>query len=324
MKQKYTSGTDQQGLMSPPREIPLQYAGFFGSWDSPHYRFFMYFIRVSMASIFLGLLYINALVIRESKLWSLIIGDERYLLIYAVINGITLLTLGLLSIVSYRFYRHMKREEVRLRNRSNRLTAHAQLQLQLFREIKSGLWEQFISIETKLVNSAIMNNPYHSASRYGALNFNSDQNELWCHILGLQRIFGICYKVDEDIEATALGARYMVSYKPLAKCFDELECAINDLVESGIDIHNEQILQDLICKRLVALEGLNRRAIEMIMQTEETLNSLVPKLDSISLVKKEHSKLAMDDDIFDKRIPEIDPFEEGPFLKPIEPSGERY
>jgi hypothetical protein len=50
----------------------------------------------------------------------------------------------------------------------------------------------------------------------------------------------------------------------------------------------------------------------------------VPKLDSISLVKKEHSKLAIDDDIFDKRIPEIDPFEEGPFLKPIEPSGERY
>jgi hypothetical protein len=68
MKQKYTSGTDQQGLMSPPREIPLQYAGFFGSWDSPHYRFFMLFIRVSMAGIFLGLLYINALVIHEGQL----------------------------------------------------------------------------------------------------------------------------------------------------------------------------------------------------------------------------------------------------------------
>ena len=111
MKEKYSSGTDRQGSISSKKTPPVEYVGFFGSWDAPKYRFYLTFIRICMATIFLGLLYVNVRMIQDNFLWSFILEDEFSLIIMIAIEGMVLLTLALLASVSYKFYRNLKREE---------------------------------------------------------------------------------------------------------------------------------------------------------------------------------------------------------------------
>ena len=71
MKTKHPSKSTGQGPGAPVVNLDynerikgkVEYVGFFGSWDSPKYRFFFVFIRILMASIFIGLLYVNASIV---------------------------------------------------------------------------------------------------------------------------------------------------------------------------------------------------------------------------------------------------------------------
>ena len=163
----------------------------------------------------------------------------------------------------------------------------------------------------------MITNPNLRDSRYGALNFNRDQNELWCHIVNLERMFGICYKLDEDMEACALSAKNLISYKPLATHFEQLEAAINELIESGVDINNERPLLDLVCSRLVELEGLNRRAIEMIMQTESTLDSMLLPRDCVPPLKFNERVSDYEDEMLIRKPSDrlVDPFDDMDFTQ---------
>lgn len=293
MKEKYSSGTDRQGSLSSKKTPPVQYVGFFGSWDAPKYRFYLTFIRICMASVFLGLLYANVRMIQDNFLWSFILEDEFSLIIMIVIEGMVLLTLGLLASVSYKFYRHLKREEAEAQGAADRLNVHVNHMHLNFRKIKTELWSQLISIENKLVNSATVSTPYKTDGT-SALRFNDDQYLIWKHLTNLERVFSCSYSIDQDTEVDGYTSSKILSYRPLVNSFDQLELGIKQLLKSGTDIHHEATVSDMICHRLITLDEVNRMALNSINNTEYLLNYVIPKIDSLSDLEGYSSSLKAD------------------------------
>lgn len=290
MKEKYSSGTDRQGSTSSKQEPPVQYVGFFGSWDAPKYRFYLTFVRIFMASVFLGLMYVNARMIHDNFLWSFILEDELSLIIVISIEGMVLLTLALLASVSYKFYRHLKKEEAKAKAATDRLNVHVNHMHLNFMKIKTELWSQLISIENKLVNSATISTQYPSDGM-PALKFNDDQYVIWKHLTNLERVFGCGYNIAEDTEADGYISNKMLSYRPLVNSFDQLELGIEELLESGTNVHHAATVADMICYRLIKLEENNRQLLQTITNTDNSLNAVLPKINRVADLEVYSSKI---------------------------------
>lgn len=285
MKEKYSSGTDRQGSISSKKKPPVAYVGFFGSWDAPKHRFYLTFMRICMATIFLGLLYANVRMIQDSFLWKFILEDDITLIIMIAIEGMVLLTLALLASVSYKFYRNLKREEAEKEHASSMIQTNAHRLYVNLIGLKSELWSQFLNMEFLLVNGCST----HSARPYDPeprLNFNEDQHRLWKQITRCNRIFGHYYDKEADPDLNAPSEAGVIPYKPLVERLESLDDGLREMFESGINIKNELSASDLITTRLTELEALQRRTIQILMSTDDTFRSLMPRLDQVADIGK--------------------------------------
>ena len=283
MKEKYSSGTDRQGSLSSKKTPPIEYVGFFGSWDAPKYRFYLTFMRICMATIFLGLLYVNVRMIQDNFLWSFILEDEFSLIIMIVIEGMILLTLALLASVSYKFYRHLKREEVEKERASSMIQAHAHRMYVNLIGLKSELWNVFLSMESLLVNGCYTTTKYDAEQR---LRLNDELQLLWKMFTRFNRIFSHYYDKDSDPDLNAPSEPGVIPHKPLVERLEILHDGLLEMFESGINLKNELTATDLISTRLTELEALQRRTIQILMSTDDTFRSLMPRLDQVADVEK--------------------------------------
>ena len=78
----------------------------------------------------------------------------------------------------------------------------------------------------------------------------------------------------------------MIPYKPLVERLESLDDGLREMFESGINIKNELSASDLITTRLTELEALQRRTIQILMSTDDTFRSLMPRLDQVADIGK--------------------------------------
>ena len=283
MKEKYSSGTDRQGSISSKKKPPVEYVGFFGSWDAPKYRFYLTFVRIFMASVFLGLMYVNARMIHDNFLWSFILEDELSLILVISIEGMVLLTLALLASVSYKFYRHLKREDAEKEQVSSMIQTHAHRMYTNLIGLKSELWNVFLNMESLLVNGCYTTKTYDAEPR---LRLNDELQMLWKMFTRFNRIFSHYYDKDADPDLNAPSEPGVIPHKPLVERLESLHDGLREMFESGINLKNELTATDLITTRLTELEALQRRTVQILISTDDAFRSLMPRLDQVADVGK--------------------------------------
>lgn len=286
MKTKHPSKSTGQGPGAPVVNIDynervkgkVEYVGFFGSWDSPKYRFFFTFIRIIMAGIFVGLLYVNASIVCDEWFRAYILNNELHLWFLIIADGALLLMLGLLSSVAYKFYRHLKREKAYIEDVSSSISTHSHRLYVHLKEAQTELWYHLVSLENLLVQSACVS--HNPSGLESCVKFTDTQFALWKQFIRLERIFGSRCNVEDDPDLNSPSSMGLLPCKPLLVRLEALEDGLRDLFESSINLKDDLTASDIISKRLVQLETLCRSTMQSVISTEASLNDVVSNVTS--------------------------------------------
>lgn len=292
MKTKHPSKSTGQGPGAPVVNIDynervkgkVEYVGFFGSWDSPKYRSFFTFIRLFMAGIFLGLLYVNASIVCDEWFRAYILNNELHLWFLIIADAALLLMLGLLSSVAYKFYRHLKREEAYISDIAYEQSQYSYALYQELLRLKTELRDQFLNVENQLVNGSLRSspNPSHTESM---LSLSDRHYELWKHVAKMIRIFGYGYEPSNDPEMYESDVNGQISYRNLVDCFSKLEGGIWKMYNYGLDLKDDLTASDRLGSRLAELEGTIRMLARKVESADASILEITPALHSIA-----HSK----------------------------------
>ena len=292
MKTKHPSKSTGQGPGAPVVNLDynerikgkVEYVGFFGSWDSPKYRFFFVFIRILMASIFIGLLYVNASIVCDEWFRGYVLDDDLHFWFLIIADGLILLMLGLLSSVTYKFYRHLKREKAYIEDVAYEQNQYSYALYQEFLRLKTELREQFLNVETQLVNGSLISSP-NSSDKESMLSLSDRHYELWKHVAKMIRVFGYGYDPVEDPEMYESDTKGQMSYRNLVDCFNKVESGIWKMFNYGLDLKDDLTASDRVRSRLAELEGTIRYLAQKVECADASIIEITPALHDIA-----HSK----------------------------------
>ena len=132
-----------------------------------------------MASIFIGLLYVNASIVCDEWFRGYVLDDDLHFWFLIIADGLILLMLGLLSSVAYKFYRHLKGEKAYIEDVAYEQNQYSYALYQEFLRLKIELRDQFLNVETQLVNGSLMSSPNSSDMPCSLSIRSTTSSSLW-------------------------------------------------------------------------------------------------------------------------------------------------
>ena len=155
---------------------------------------------------------------------------------------------------------------------------------QEFLRLKTELRDQFLNVETQLVNGSLISSP-NSSDKESMLSLSDRHYELWKHVAKMIRVFGYGYDPVEDPEMYESDTKGQMSYRNLVDCFNKVESGIWKMFNYGLDLKDDLTASDRVRSRLAELEGTIRYLAQKVECADASIIEITPALHDIA-----HSK----------------------------------
>lgn len=275
----------------------IDYVGFFGSWDAPRHNGLLTFIRMIMSLVFLILVFFNGLVYISPYL-QLALPEYGSISFYVLLGAeaLVLIVLALLSIVSYIFYRDMKKQKCIEDEHDSVLSYMINKVYNDLLQIKGELRAQFLSMETMLYTqiikgaSSILNRKYESSNPEGLVH-------LCNHLSSLTRVMKPEYSKYEDPNLHKFTSPELISYIYLVNRLNDFEKDFKDLRNYRSYIGNRNENEQLMAMGLSSLNEQIKALRQSVDLTRKSMNFVGSKFDDFT-ESKDYIKTMMTEEKF--------------------------